>query len=348
MINENDILKRILLNMKYDSSMTLNENYDLLVEQKKPSIEVGDVTQTIEPNVPDQIKNGKVNTTIDYKGKSMTFFGYIDKTIQQKINEWLGEIGRLQESSYRESPNYVNVVEYVGPEWGNDLYKSYQQNKIKFDELKQRVGGDSLKYTQKVVGYKYKNNTIGYIAERCRTSLQSELKKEAKGQNLVRFENKEWYAEPTNVLTCVEDSVKTMFNELSKTGLFSFWSTNPNTNEKEFYYLSFSCNSSVVDDTKTFYNRQFNPNAPEIKVKIPTRCAPSTMVISGYKTTAGKKWDDVKLENKKIVDRIKSETQGNTNNTTSKDEKGSMTGLKTGVVGGEEGSEGELTLDLSL
>jgi hypothetical protein len=33
MISENDILKRILLNMKYDSSMTLNENYDLLVEQ---------------------------------------------------------------------------------------------------------------------------------------------------------------------------------------------------------------------------------------------------------------------------------------------------------------------------
>jgi hypothetical protein len=33
MINENDILKRILLNMKYDSSMTLNENYDLLAEQ---------------------------------------------------------------------------------------------------------------------------------------------------------------------------------------------------------------------------------------------------------------------------------------------------------------------------
>ena len=41
MINENEILKRILLNMKYDSSMTLSENYDLLSEQ---TVNVGKYT----------------------------------------------------------------------------------------------------------------------------------------------------------------------------------------------------------------------------------------------------------------------------------------------------------------
>jgi hypothetical protein len=38
MNNTDDILKRILLNMKYDSSMTLSENYSyIIVEQEKKS-----------------------------------------------------------------------------------------------------------------------------------------------------------------------------------------------------------------------------------------------------------------------------------------------------------------------
>jgi hypothetical protein len=35
MINENEILKRILLNMKYDSSMTLSENYNQVIYEQK-------------------------------------------------------------------------------------------------------------------------------------------------------------------------------------------------------------------------------------------------------------------------------------------------------------------------
>jgi hypothetical protein len=50
MINENDILKRILLNMKYDSSMTLNENYDQVIYEQTTNSNVNQSKPDVDPN----------------------------------------------------------------------------------------------------------------------------------------------------------------------------------------------------------------------------------------------------------------------------------------------------------
>jgi hypothetical protein len=350
MINENDILKKILLNMRYDSSMTLNENYDLIVEQTKtPSVSVDNVESLgIIPNEP--IRNGSILSVLDYNGNPMTFFGYVGQTIQQKQDELLNEIKQSKEASYRSEPKYVDTVEYIGPDHNKKLFYAYRQNKITLSELKYKVGEQSLRYTKKIIGYKYKPNTIGYIATLCRADLQSKIKKNWKDKETInRLNTKDFFAEPANVLNCVENSINSMFKGMSKNGLFSFWSTKPNTNEKEYYYLSYHCGIQTTDSVATHNLKQTNPEAikkgQEIKTTITKPCSSSTMLVSGYVSINGVKWDKVKNENKKIVDKLKTT---NPNIGTGKKEKGDITGSEIGVSTGTEGAEGSITLDLEL
>jgi len=348
-----DILKKILLNMMYDPKKSLVENRMLVTEQLKPSASAGEV-ETIGV-IPDEVKsNNTIVSSIDYNGKPLTFNGIIYKTTKQFFDEMLNEILTMNESAYRDKETYVNSVNYVGPEWGRNYFKSYKENKMTIYDLKQKVGSQNIKYEKKLSGYEYKKNTLGYIASRCKSTLQSELKKYAEEKS-IRYQTEMWYGEPNETKDCVVNSIKSIGTKLSPNSVFSFWSIDPKTYSKEYFYLGFSCGietSSYQTDFAAFQQSQITgKEVEENKVVLPTKCDSSSIRFSGYRTTDGKKWDSVKKENvkyaeanlnknsedipKKTEPKIGSSKKGSFNNVNTSDEE--MT------IVGDEGGEGSET-----
>jgi len=348
MINENDILKRILLNMKYDSSMTLNENYDLLVEQKTPSIEVGDVeTIGVVADVPTTDSGFSIIKTKTFDNKNMSFYGMIDKTIQQKIDEYISTINQKGEDAYRESEIYGTKVSYVGPEWGRNYWKSYKENKMKLDDLRYWVGDDSLKYEQKIEGYNYRKDTLGFIASRCRSSLKEIVKKDAIEKN-IRYSREIWYEEPNGIKECVKTSIQDMFKNFNKTAPFSFFAYNPKTKNKDFFFFQFSCSFTAEDSFATFQQRQFGKIGSDETIKrvIPSTCDSSTIKTSGYNTTDGRKWEDLKLENENLTKQI--ELKSTKQEINKKQTTGDITGSSEfGMDIGQPGGEGSFKIYLT-
>jgi hypothetical protein len=75
MINENEILKKILLHMRYDSSRTLSENKKFITEENTVS---------------------KQTTTVNIFGKQITFNGEVRTTVAQELSS--GGFGSSEES----------------------------------------------------------------------------------------------------------------------------------------------------------------------------------------------------------------------------------------------------------
>lgn len=344
--------------MKYDSRKTLKENINLLNDQLKPSVTVGDV-ETIGV-VPDEVKSSNnIISTIDYKGTPLIFNGSIYKTSKQFIDEMLNEVKTMNESAYREKPTYVNSINYIGPEWGKNYYKSYKENKMTLDDLKNKVGSQNIKYEKKLAGYEYKKNTLGYIATRCRSTLQSELKKSAEEKS-IRYQTEMWYGEPNGTKDCVVNSIKSIGTKLSPNSVFSFWAMDPKTNIKEYFYLGFSCGietTSFGTEYVAIQQSQFTGKKVESqKVILPTKCDASTIRISGYRTTDGKKWDSVKKENVKYAEAnlnknsedIPKKTEPKVGASEKGNVSGDMQGSKIGVENGTAGGDDSITLDMSL
>ena len=358
MNNTDELLKRILLNMRYDSRKTLNENRMLMTEQPKPSASAGDV-ETVGV-IPDEVKtSNNVVSSIDYNGKPLIFNGSIFKTSKQFIDEMLNEVKTMNESAYREKGTYVNSVNYIGPEWGRNYFKAYKENKMTIDDLKKKVGSQNIKYEKKLSGYEYKKNTLGYIASRCRSTLQSELKKSAEEKS-IRYQTEMWYGEPNGTKDCVVNSIKSIGTKLNPNSVFSFWGIDPKTNSKEYFYLGFSCGietSSYQTDFAAYQQSQITGKEVESqKVILPTKCDASTIRISGYRTTDGKKWDSVKKENVKYAEanlnKNLEDTPKKTEPEVGASEKGNvsgdMQGSKIGVENGTAGGDDSITLDMSL
>jgi len=359
MNNTDELLKRILLNMKYDSRKTLKENVGLVNEQPKPSVTAGDV-ETVGI-IPDEVKtSNNVISTVDYNGSPLIFNGSIYKTSKQFIDEMLNEVKTMNESAYREKPTYVNSVNYIGPEWGRNYFKSYKENKMTIDDLKRSVGAQNIKYEKKISGYEYKKNSLGYIATRCRATLQSELKKSAQEKS-IRYEGEMWYGEPNGTKDCVINSIKSIGTKLNQNSVFSFWAIDPKTNGKEYFYLGFSCGietTSFGTDYAAIQQSQITGKKVEAqKVILPTKCDSSSIRFSGYRTTDGKKWDSVKKENVKYAQANLNKNSEDVNKNIEEpkvgaSDKGSvsgeMQGSKIGVENGTAGGDDSITLDMSL
>ena len=321
MNNENEILKRILLNMKYDSRKTLSENSYLVNDQVKPSVTVGDVeTIGVLPSETTNTKN--IVSSVDFLGKPLIFNGTIYKTSKQFFDELSTEVSSDGEFAYRDKPKYVNSVQYVGPESGRNYFKSYKENKITLGELKYQVGAENVEFKQKISGYEYKKNTLGYFASRCRQSLQSDIK-EKMSSNPIRYQGEEWYEEPKGVKECVIESIKSVSSKLKPNSVFSFWAIDPKTNSKEYFYLRFSCGIETTSYETEFaalqqsqlYGKEIKPD----KVLLTTKCDSSTVRFSGYKTVDGKEWDKVKKENVKHAEATLKNKEEMKSNTEDKD-----------------------------
>jgi hypothetical protein len=358
MKNTDELLKKILLNMKYDSSKNLDENKNSVREQLKPSVSVGDV-ETLGI-VPTDIKiDNKVVSTTDYLGRPLVFNGIIHKTSKQFIDDMTNEVNSMGESSYREKPIEVTSIEYVGPDWGKNLFKSYRENKMSLDDLKQKVGSQNIKYGKKISGYEYKKNTLGYIATRCKSSLQKDLKKSAQEKG-GRYSGENWYEEPNGTKDCVLSSIKNIGSKLSPNSVFSFWAINPKTNLKDWFYLGLSCGTEITKEQPVFYDqggKEIKPSTENVeKIIIPSKCDSSTIRFSGYKTTDGKRWDLTKKDN---VEYAKSILNKNTGLTTTNGEpkigdsktgleSGKMKGNKLGSENGVEGGDDTISLGMTL
>lgn len=361
MNNADEILKRVLLNMRYDSRKTLNENVNLLNEQPKPSASVGDV-ETVGI-IPDEVKtSNNVISTVDYNGKPLIFNGSIYKTSKQFIDEMLNEVKTKNESAYRLKSIYGNTVDYVGPEWGKNLYKSYQENKLSLDDLRARFGGrykEWVKIEKKLSGYEYTKNTLGYIATMCRSSLQSDLKNSLKDKS-IRYQSEIWYGEPDGTKDCVVNSIKSIGTKLNPNSVFSFWAIDPKTNSKEYFYLGFSCGREVSTENSysSWQQLQIDGKVNTSNVILPTKCDSSSIRFSGYKTVDGKKWDSVKKENVKYAESNLNKNSDsnkkienpnvNVDNNIEMKGRGDKNDFKVGGAIGIEGSDGTTTSSFSF
>jgi hypothetical protein len=348
MINENEILKRMLLNMRYNSKMTLQENYNHILseQQKKPSASAGELTTVgVVADVPTTDSGFSIVKTKTFDNKNMSFYGIIDKTIQQKIDEYINAINQKGEDAYRESEIYGTKVSYVGPEWGRSYYKAYKENKMSLDDFKKKFGATQvLKYEEKVESYVYKKDTLGYVASRCRSSLKEKVKDEAVKKN-IRYSREIWYEEPNGVKECVKTSIQDMFKNFNKTSPFSFFAYNPKTKNKDFFFFHFSCSFTTEDSLATYQGKQFGSDETVMR-EIPSTCNSSTIKISGYKTTDGLEWEKLKIENENLVKQI--ELKNNSTGTNREQGAGDLTGSsETGTEIGQPGGDGTYKIFLT-
>ena len=232
MKNTNEILERILLNMKYDSKKTLSENneslikkklmYDILTERKTdpprkkvPKVVPGKVSYALDVNwkdTPYEIrKNHKLVTTKDYNGNTMKFYGEVWSTVGEYFGEFIDKLNSNPEAYI------VGKKKQLVPKY--DDYKKLtgygDSNRKASPGYVMTYGGNQtpIKSDWKIVyrGYDYTNDFIGETAEACRSYYQNERNKlygQGMEQENLNDQYTRAYLEPKQVLKCVKESIQ--------------------------------------------------------------------------------------------------------------------------------------------
>ena len=236
MKNTNEILERILLNMKYDSKKTLSENNESLIKKKlmhdiltetttdpprkklKPSITVEPLQRggfnfdVTTKNVPYEIrKNHKLVTTKDYNGNTMKFYGEVWSTVGDYFGEFIDKLNSnpkayILSDAKQLVPKYDNYKKLTG--YGDSNRKASPGYVMTY-------GGNQtpIKSDWKIVyrGYVYTNDFIGKTAEACRSYYQNERNKlygQGMEQENLNDQYTRAYLEPKQVLKCVKESIQ--------------------------------------------------------------------------------------------------------------------------------------------
>ena len=255
MNNTNEILERILLNMKYDSKKTLSENneslikkkiiYDIVTEtttdpprKKVPKIEVGPLE--VLPNLLDitfpknpseyGLSKDKLVVTKDYNNKTMKFYGQVHYTIKEYFDPYLEKING-NKYIYRKSslsvwvPKTGNYYDLTGA--NNPKYSSHP-GYYKTDKSQARIRND---WKKEDYAWEYTNDFIGNMALKCKQYYQNQYSKiygrGGKKENLS-YKYTDWYHEPKGVPGCVKKSIEKILNTGNSNAPYEFTAFNEN------------------------------------------------------------------------------------------------------------------------
>ena len=249
MKNTNEILERILLNMKYDSKKTLSENneslikkklmYDILTEtttdpprKKVPSVSVdlagyrigqGQVVRDITfPKNPSKYGLSKKDLVItkDYHNKQLKFYGQVNETIKEHFKPLLDIITQNQ-YAYRDSSANVWV-----PKSG-DYYKLTGKDPGWITDMNYNRVRDKKQWILKPLAWNYTDDTIGKMAQKCKDYYQDNYRDQFHERDL-NYQFRSWYHEPKDISSCVKKSLENILNNGNSNAPYKFTPFNEN------------------------------------------------------------------------------------------------------------------------
>jgi len=250
MKNTNEILERILLNMKYDSKKTLSENneslikkklmYDILTEtttdpprKKVPRVSVdmdeylrgqGQILRDITfPKNPSEYGLSKKDLVItkDYYNKKLKFYGQVNETIKEHFKPLLDTITQNQ-YAYRDSPAKVWV-----PKSG-DYYKLTGKDPGWISDMNYNRVRDKKQWTlNSDLAWYYTDDAIGKMAQKCKDYYQDNYRDQFHERDL-NYQLRGWYHEPPDVSSCVRKSLENILNSGNSNAPYKFTPFNEN------------------------------------------------------------------------------------------------------------------------
>jgi len=304
MKNTNEILERILLNMKYDSKKTLCENkeslikkkliYDIVTEtttdpprKKVPKITVGPLTRiwTLRDQklqFPEELKNAKITTTKDYNGKTIKFYGNVNKTVGEYLQKYLDILNQnkyayrgTQETRLVPKGDYYDLPGANNPKWkAHPGYNKTDKSQIPMKGYWKRVRR----------GFSYTDDFLGKMAKRCKDFYQSNWWKNygyGKKNENMNFKYTTDYLEPPEVSECTKQSIKKLIDKAGKDTPWIIYAFNPmeasfGREGWGYYYLQWGC--------KKYYHENY-------KGQYEGPCSRG-LTLYGYKSNYTGKWLD--------------------------------------------------------
>ena len=196
MNNTEDILKKILLNMRYDASKTLKENREIIFEDSNKS--------WVDVNNSPISFNGTVEKTARTQLKDFeTDYNVTENEIAKDIR-----VGcfRSIDSSHFENTGTAN--------WGDDWISNQSKNS-KFkrtNDARRKPTSEKARYNQALITFNEKKDY--YVVG----EYQSIIPGYTRNKNGEEFYNAELHDDYTKVInTCIKDSITYLSKELPKT-----------------------------------------------------------------------------------------------------------------------------------